>query len=318
MTTGTQQKIDIILDCDPGYDDAAAILLAAGNPNVNILAITVVAGNQSIAKVTRNALAVAQTAGLTNVPIAAGATRPLMREPEVAAEIHGESGLDDVTLPTETSLTLDSRHAVQVIINTVMSRPAGTVTLVPTGPLTNIALAVRMEPRIIERVKEVVLMGGAIHKGNHGPFSEFNIGTDPEAADIVFKEKWKIVMVGLGLTHQARVTDEQVARIAAIPTKSARLLAQILAAFNVRYRAIRGVGDAPLHDPCAVACALDPTVVKCVPVPIGIELSGKLTCGMTVTDFRKKAPENCHTHAALELDWARFWDMMADAVSRLP
>ena len=189
MTTGTQQKIDIILDCDPGYDDAAAILLAAGNPNVNILAITVVAGNQSIAKVTRNALAVAQTAGLTNVPIAAGATRPLMREPEVAAEIHGESGLDDVTLPTETSLTLDSRHAVQVIINTVMSRPAGTVTLVPTGPLTNIALAVRMEPRIVERVKEVVLMGGAIHKGNHGPFSEFNIGTDPEAADIVFKEK---------------------------------------------------------------------------------------------------------------------------------
>ena len=135
------QKIDIILDCDPGYDDAAAILLAAGNPNVNILAITVVAGNQSIAKVTRNALAIAQVAGLHDVPIAAGATRPLMIEPEVAAEIHGETGLDDATLPEEIVLKTDPRHAVQVIIDTVMSRPAGTVTLVPTGPLTNIALA---------------------------------------------------------------------------------------------------------------------------------------------------------------------------------
>ena len=198
------QKIDIILDCDPGYDDAAAILLAAGNPNVNILAITVVAGNQSIAKVTRNALAIAQVAGLHDVPIAAGATRPLMIEPEVAAEIHGETGLDDATLPDEIVLKTDPRHAVQVIIDTVMSRPAGTVTLVPTGPLTNIALAARLEPRIVERVKEVVLMGGAVHTGNHGPYSEFNIGTDPEAADIVFKEKWKVVMVGLDLTYQER------------------------------------------------------------------------------------------------------------------
>lgn len=203
------QKIDIILDCDPGYDDAAAILLAAGNPNVNILAITVVAGNQSIAKVTRNALAIAQVAGLHDVPIAAGATRPLMIEPEVAAEIHGETGLDDATLPEEIVLKTDPRHAVQVIIDTVMSRPAGTVTLVPTGPLTNIALAARLEPRIVERVKEVVLMGGAVHTGNHGPYSEFNIGTDPEAADIVFKEKWKVVMVGLDLTYQARVSEEQ-------------------------------------------------------------------------------------------------------------
>ena len=226
------QKIDIILDCDPGYDDAAAILLAAGNPNVNILAITVVAGNQSIAKVTRNALAIAQVAGLHDVPIAAGATRPLMIEPEVAAEIHGETGLDDATLPEEIVLKTDPRHAVQVIIDTVMSRPAGTVTLVPTGPLTNIALAARLEPRIVERVKEVVLMGGAVHTGNHGPYSEFNIGTDPEAADIVFKEKWKVVMVGLDLTYQARVSEEQVARIAAIPTASAKLLAEILTAFN--------------------------------------------------------------------------------------
>ena len=144
-------------------------------------------------------------------------------------------------------------------------------------------------------------MGGAVHTGNHGPYSEFNIGTDPEAADIVFKEKWKVVMVGLDLTYQARVSEEQVARIGAIPTASAKLLAEILTAFNVRYRRVRGFGDAPLHDPCAIACVLDPTVVRYVPVPI-----------------RRTAPEGCHTHAALELDLARFWDMMADAVSRLP
>ena len=153
---------------------------------------------------------------------------------------------------------------------------------------------------------------------DHGPYSEFNIGTDPEAADIVFKEKWKVVMVGLDLTYQARVSEEQVARIAAIPTASAKLLAEILTAFNVRYRRVRGFGDAPLHDPCAIACVLDPTVVRYVPVPISVELTGTRTRGMTVADFRRTAPEGCHTHAALELDLARFWDMMADAVSRLP
>ena len=161
-------------------------------------------------------------------------------------------------------------------------------------------------------------MGGAVHTGNYGPYSEFNIGTDPEAADIVFKEKWKVVMVGLDLTYQARVSEEQVARIVAIPTASAKLLAEILTAFNVRYRRVRGFGDAPLHDPCAVACVLDPTVVRYVPVPISVELTGTRTRGMTVADFRRTAPEGCHTPAALELDLARFWDMMADAVSRLP
>ena len=256
------QKIDIILDCDPGYDDAAAILLAAGNPNVNILAITVVAGNQSIAKVTRNALAIAQVAGLHDVPIAAGATRPLMIEPEVAAEIHGETGLDDATLPDEIVLKTDPRHAVQVIIDTVMSRPAGTVTLVPTGPLTNIALAARLEPRIVERVKEVVLMGGAVHTGNHGPYSEFNIGTDPEAADIVFKEKWKVVMVGLDLTYQARVSDEQVTRIAAIPTASAKLLAEILPRF-VNVQIYRGLLDTSASENAARMSAMDNATRNC-------------------------------------------------------
>ena len=189
-------KKRIIIDCDPGYDDAVALLLAAGNPDIEVLAITTVAGNQTIEKVTKNALRIAKLCGMENVPVAMGASRPLLRDQVVvAANIHGESGLDGTTLP-ETDFKVDPRHAAQMIIDIVMSEPEKTVTLVPIGPLTNIALAARMEPRIVERVKEVVLMGGGYHIGNIRPIAEFNIENDPEAAHIVFEEKWKIVMGG--------------------------------------------------------------------------------------------------------------------------
>ena len=269
-------KRKIILDCDPGYDDAVAILLAAGSPKIDLLAITVVAGNQTIEKVTKNALAIAGIAGLKDIPIARGAVRPLLRAPETAAFIHGESGLDDTTLP-DVVPTIDSRHAAELIIDIVMREPAGTVTLVPTGPLTNIALAARLEPRIVERVKEVVLMGGACHYGNHGPYSEFNIANDPEAARIVFGEPWKVVMVGLDLTYQARATQEVVDRISEVKTQSGIFLAEVLNAFNQRYRQVRGHNDAPVHDPCAVAYVIDPTVVEAQRVPIAVELTGTLT-----------------------------------------
>ena len=310
-------KRKIILDCDPGYDDAVAILLAAGSPKIDLLAITVVAGNQTIEKVTKNALAIAGIAGLKDIPIARGAVRPLLRAPETAAFIHGESGLDDTTLP-DVVQTIDSRHAAELIIDIVMREPAGTVTLVPTGPLTNIALAARLEPRIVERVKEVVLMGGACHYGNHGPYSEFNIANDPEAARIVFGEPWKVVMVGLDLTYQARATQEVVDRISEVKTQSGIFLAEVLNAFNQRYRQVRGHNDAPVHDPCAVAYVIDPTVVEAQRVPIAVELTGTLTAGMTVADFRRPAPEDCHTWAALKLDASRFWDLVTDAVQRLP
>ncbi len=203
MPDATTQKI--ILDCDPGHDDAVALLLAHGNPTIELLAVTTVVGNQTLPKVTRNALAVARIAGITGVPFAAGADRPLLREIEVAPEIHGESGLDGPMLP-EPSFDLDERHAVDLIIDTVMAHEPGTVTIVPTAGLTNIALAVRKEPRIVERVKQVVLMGGGVHVGNWSPVAEFNIVIDPEAADIVFRAGWDVVMVGLDLTHQALAT----------------------------------------------------------------------------------------------------------------
>ena len=192
----------IILDCDPGHDDAVAILLALGNPEIEIVGITTVGGNQSLEKVTYNARAMLEAAHAHDIPIYAGSDRPLVREQEVAESIHGETGLDGVELPVPTR-PLEDMHAVNFIVKTIMESEPGTITLVPTGPLTNIALALRMEPRIAERVSEVVLMGGGFHEGNWSAVAEFNIIVDPEAAHIVFNAPWKLTMVGLDLTHQA-------------------------------------------------------------------------------------------------------------------
>ena len=172
----------IILDSDPGHDDAVAILLAAGNPNIDLLSVTTVGGNQSLDKVTYNARAVLEKAHRTDIPVYAGCDRPLVRPQEVAASIHGQTGLDGVELPVPTR-PLEDMHAVNFIVKTIMENEPGTITLVPTGPLTNIAMAVRMEPRIVERVKEVVLMGGGYHVGNWSAVAEFNIKIDPEALD---------------------------------------------------------------------------------------------------------------------------------------
>jgi purine nucleosidase len=229
----------IILDCDPGHDDAIALLVAAGSPEVELLAVTTVAGNQTLDKVTRNALAVATVGGLRDVPVAAGAARPLVRVPRVAEAEHGASGLDGVSIPDPT-VGLDSRHAVALIIETVMGRPPGEVTLVPTAALTNLALAVRLEPRIVERVREVVVMGGAYAGGNLTPAAEYNIAVDPEAAQIVFGERWPVTMVGLDVTHQALATPEVVRRIAALDTGPARFVTGLLDFFAGAYRASQG------------------------------------------------------------------------------
>ena len=194
MTTAKR----IILDCDPGHDDAVAILLALGDPRIEVLGITTIGGNQTLEKVSRNARVVCTVAGVTDVPVYAGCTRPLVRDVEVAADIHGDTGMEihSYQLP-EPAFDLADGHAVDFIIDTIMSEEPGTVTLVPTGPLTNIAMAARKEPRIVERVQEVVLMGGGYHVGNWSAVAEFNIKVDPEAAYIVFNEKWPVTMVGL-------------------------------------------------------------------------------------------------------------------------
>ena len=310
------QPKKIILDCDPGHDDAIALLLAHGNPNIELLAVTTVVGNQTLEKVTRNALSVARIANITNVPFAAGAVRPLIRNVEVAPDIHGDSGLDGPVLP-EPAIQLDKRHAIDLIIDTIMSHPPKTVTLVPTGGLTNIAMAVRKEPKIVERVKEVVLMGGGYHVGNWSAVAEFNIKIDPEAAHIVFNEKWPVTMVGLDLTHQALATPEVIEKIKAIKTKPAKFVLEMLEFFGKMYKQAQGFTYPPVHDPCAVAYVINPELIKTKRVPVDIELTGTLTLGMTVADFRFPPDDNCHTQVATELDHTGFWDLIVDSLKRI-
>lgn len=309
-------KKKIILDCDPGHDDAIALLLAYGNPQIDLLAVTTVVGNQTLEKVTRNALAVARIAGITGIPFAAGCPRPLIREIETAPDIHGDSGLDGPVLP-EPVLTLDPRHAVQLIIDTIMAHPPKTITLVPTAGLTNIALAARLEPRIIDRVKEVVMMGGGYHTGNWSAVAEFNIKIDPEAAHIVFNAGWPLTMVGLDLTHQALATPEVVSKIAAVGTAPAQFVLELLEFFGTMYKSAQGFDYPPVHDPCAVAYVIDPSVMTTRKVPLDVELTGTLTLGMTVADFRSPAPADCLTQVAVKLDHTRFWALVTDALRRI-
>lgn len=303
----------IILDCDPGHDDAIAMILAAGNPVIDLLGITTVGGNQTLSKVTHNTLSVARVARMSGVPVHAGCARPLVREVEVAEGIHGDSGLDGVELPEPIS-QVGSRHAVDYIIDTIMEHEPGTVTLVPTGPLTNIALAVRKEPRIAERVQEVVLMGGGYHTGNWSATAEFNIIVDPEAAHIVFNEKWPLTMVGLDLTHQALATPEVEEKIKAIGSECSEFVLGLFAFFRKAYKEAQGFEHPPVHDPCTVAYLIDPSIVTTQKVPLDVELRGELTLGMTVADFRAPAPEGCTTQVAVDLDHERFWNLVIQAI----
>lgn len=316
MQTDKPEARKIILDCDPGHDDAIALLLAHGNPNIELLAVTTVVGNQTLDKVTRNALSVARVAGLTGVPIAAGCQRPLVREVEVAPDIHGESGLDGPQLPEPVQQT-DSRHAVDLIIETVMAHEPKTVTLVPTGGLTNIALAVRKEPALAERVKEVVLMGGGYNTGNWSAVAEFNIVIDPEAAHIVFNESWPLTMVGLDLTHQALATPDVVERLSGVGTRPSQFVVELLEFFGTMYKQSQGFDSPPVHDPCAVAYVIDPSVITTRATPLNVELCGGLTVGMTVADFRAPAPPGCTTSVAMELDHGKFWGLVVDALERV-
>lgn len=302
----------IILDCDTGHDDAIAILLAHGSPAVDLLAITTVAGNQTLDKTTWNTRGVCTAAGITGVPVAAGCDRPLTRELRTAGDVHGASGLEGVTLPAP-DIPLEDAHAVDLIIDLVLGSP-GAVTLVPTGPLTNIALALRREPRIAAMVREVVLMGGAYTRGNRTPAAEFNMWVDPEAAEAVFTAGWPVTMVGLDLTHQALATPDVADRIAAVGTPAARIAGQVVQGYRDGYVRAYGFAAPPVHDPCAVARVAAPNLVACVDAHVAVETRGQWTSGMTVTDFDGRiGPPNAKVATTLDRD--RFWDMLVDALA---
>ena len=305
----------IILDCDPGHDDAMAILLARGCPDIDLLAITTVAGNQTLEKTTLNARRVCTAARIDDVPIYAGCDRPLLRPQIIAAEVHGESGLDGPAFG-EPTVPVADEHAVDFLERTLMASD-GEITLVPVGPLTNIAMALRREPRIAARARGVVLMGGAYTRGNRTPAAEFNILADPEAAAIVFEAGWPLTMVGLELTHQARATQQVIDEIARIGTPLSGTVVEMMRFFGGAYRATRGLPAPPVHDPCAVARVARPELVTVTDAFVAVETRGQWTAGMTVTDFRLQLGREANAEVATHLDADGFWALMLDALRAL-
>lgn len=303
----------VIIDCDPGHDDAVAILLAAGDPSVEVLGITTVAGNQTLDLITANACAAATVAGL-DVPVHAGCDRPLVRELLTAPEFHGASGLDGPA-PVRPSVHPADGHAVDFIIETVMADP-GEVTLVALGPLTNLATALDRCPALAGAAAGVRLMGGSFTRGNITPAAEFNIYVDPEAAAAVFAAGWDVTMVGLDVTHQALYGPDVSARFDALATPAARWVAELMAFFATSYRDTAGMGSPPVHDPCAVATLFDPPVIDCRPASVAVETAGTYTRGMTVVDFAP--PVNPRHHVAVGIDAAAFWNRVVAAVAALP
>jgi inosine-uridine nucleoside N-ribohydrolase len=305
----------VILDCDPGHDDALAIMLAAADPRLNLLAITTVAGNQTLEKTTLNARRVCTIAGITDVPVAAGYDRPLVGDLKVADDIHGASGLDGPTFG-EPTVPLAAEHAVELMRRLLLAHPEP-VTLVPCGPLTNVAVLLRDHPEVRAQIREIVLMGGSTERGNITPYGEFNVAVDPEAADLVFRSGLPVTMCGLNVTHQARVTPDVVARLRAIGTDLADACVDLMTFFASTYERVFGLADPPLHDPVAVARVIDPSLVDCVRVPVAVELTGTHTRGATVVDLHGKTGAPPNALVATRLDAPRYWDLIVEAVTKL-
>jgi inosine-uridine nucleoside N-ribohydrolase len=297
------------MDCDPGIDDALAIVFAHGDPDLELAGITTVAGNVGLAGTTANALSVCEFLGIAEPPVTAGSPRPLLRPPLAARDVHGESGLAGAHLPPPAGAAR-AGHAVDFIIGTVLAAP-GEITLVATGPLTNIALAVRREPRLPTSVRDFVIMGGSAARGNVTPAAEFNMAADPEAAAIVFGAGWTVTMVGLDVTLRARAGVAVRRRLAGLGRLADDLVLPCLAS----YGAARGGEGPPVHDVCALAMVVSPGLFGCLPARVEVETAGRWTAGMTVADFAAP-PSERNAVVAMELDVDGFWDLVLAAYAR--
>jgi purine nucleosidase/pyrimidine-specific ribonucleoside hydrolase len=305
--------VPIVLDCDPGHDDAVAILLAAGSDAIDLRAITTVAGNCPLELATLNARRIAALAGL-DVPIAAGAAGPRVGELVTAPDIHGETGLDGHDLTDEAPL--DDRSALELLAD-VLESAGERITLVPTGPLTNIAELIEQRPDLHAKIHRIVLMGGSTARGNKTPAAEFNIWVDPEAAAVVFESGLPVTMIGLNLTHQALATREIQARIRALGTAPGDAVADWMEFFGSRYETVFGRFAPPVHDPCTVALLIDPGLMQLVDTFVAVETEGRWTRGMTVVDLHGRFGRAPNARVAMELDAPRFWELVIAALEKL-
>jgi purine nucleosidase/pyrimidine-specific ribonucleoside hydrolase len=298
----------ILLDCDPGHDDAIALLLALASPEVELLGVTTVAGNQTIEKTTANAIRVLEFVGRGDVPVAAGAARPLVREPFVAAYVHGDSGLDGPALPPP-----QAKPVEQDAVDFLAERAAGT-TLVATGPLTNVA---RLLSTRSERPERIVLMGGSIAEGNVTPAAEFNIWADPEAAEAVFRSGLDVTMIGLDVTHKALLTPPYAERLRAAG-ETGRMVAELVDFFAQFHRKTYGFDGAPIHDAVAVAHVFQPGLVETVRRNVEIETVSDLCRGRTVVDLWRRTENEPNAHVGVGIDSGALLELLVSRVSSFP
>jgi purine nucleosidase/pyrimidine-specific ribonucleoside hydrolase len=295
----------ILLDCDPGHDDAIALLLALGSDELELRGVTTVAGNQTLEKTTANAIRVLELAGRAEIPVAAGAGRPLVREPRVAADVHGETGLDGPDLPPPQA-DPSPQHAVDFLAERIEG-----ATLVATGPLTNVALLLARYPEA--KPERIVLMGGAIAEGNVTPAAEFNIWADPEAAQRVFTSGLDITMVGLDVTHKALVNPDQLRGAGRI----GEVVAELLEFYGGFHRSVYGWDGSPIHDAVAVAHVLDPELLEVERLNVRIDTESELCRGRTVVDVWRRTGLEPTANVAVGIDPERFVDLLQQRLARL-
>jgi purine nucleosidase len=308
----------IVIDCDPGQDDALALLLALASPDeLDVLAVTAVAGNVPLALTQENARKVVELAGRRDLAVHAGAARPLVRAPVTAEFVHGKTGLDGADLPAPT-IPLAPQHAAAALTELLRTRPAGTITLCAIGPLTNLAMALHQAPDIAGRIGQIVLMGGAIGEGNITPAAEFNIYADPHAAKLVFEAGVPIVMHGLDVTHQALVTPARLAAIRALGTPVSAAVAGLLEFYNIYDQTRRGRLGAPLHDPCAIAWLLRPDLFEGRDCHVAIETQGEHTLGRTVVDWSGRTGRPPNAKVIHEIDADGLFALLTERLARLP
>jgi purine nucleosidase len=307
----------VIIDTDPGQDDAVAILLAFASPEIEVLGISAVAGNVPLRLTEKNARKICELAGRPETRVYSGAIRPLVRPLVTADEVHGKTGLDGPDLP-EPKMRLQKQHAVDFLIDTLMHEESGTITLCPLGPLTNIALALIRQPKIASRIKQIVLMGGGFFEGgNVTPTAEFNIYVDPHAADVVLKSGVPIVMMPLDVTHKALTTKKRIEAFRKLGTRVGKVTAEMLEFFE-RFDEQKYDSDGgPLHDPCVIAYLIQPKLFAGREVNVTVETGSELTMGMTVIDWWgvTKRPKN--VTVMREIDADGFFALLVERLGRL-
>jgi pyrimidine-specific ribonucleoside hydrolase len=307
--------IPVILDCDPGHDDAIAILLAVASPAINLCAVTTTFGNCSVDDATRNALRILTLAGATEVPVARGARGSLAGDTELGNYVHGVSGLDGPDLP-EPGFAVEALTAVE-LMERVLAEATCPVTLVATGPITNVANLVQRGVADRATIREVIFMGGSVDRGNHTPTAEFNTYADPEALAVVLASGIPVRMVGLNLTHQALATPTVVDRMRAMDHQVGRVAAAWMGFFGSSYRAIWEFDAPPVHDPCTVAALIRPDLVGWRRAFVAVELRGEWTRGTTVVDLHDRYRRSANADVAMTLDAPGYWDLVLGAIDAL-